>query len=106
MQAHGTITAAMSLAGSQLASCILTGAPPVLLLLGRLGWPAGSCLVHVLGLGWSLKDWAQDGWQGPPIAQETASGILTGALGALADGDARLLLDGALEAAARRGIAA
>jgi hypothetical protein len=57
----------------------------------------------VLGLGWSLKAWAQQGWRGEPIDPETASGVLLFALGILANGDTRLLLDAALEEAAQGG---
>ena len=90
-------------AALELHTVLLTGSPPVLLLLGILSVPAGSCLVHVLGLGWSLKQWAQQGWRGAKLNQETASGIFIAALTTLADGKARLLLDRALEGAAPRG---
>lgn len=103
MEARGSISAAMRAAGAELHAVILTGSPPVLLLLGALGAPASSCLVHVLGRGWSLKEWAKDGWQGRKLVTETAAGILVGALAALAHGEPRLLLDRALEAAAPHG---
>ncbi len=55
--------------------------------LGALGGsssPAGSCAWHVLGCQWSLKEWAlRQGWSGRALSQETASGILIGALGVL-----------------------
>lgn len=47
--------------------------------------PAGSCLWHVVGWEQSLKEWAlEQGWSGRRVSQETASGILIAALGALA----------------------
>jgi hypothetical protein len=103
MHSRGSISAEMNLAGGQLATVILTGSRPVSMLLGSLGLPAGSSLIHVLGLGWSLKEWAQQGWRGQAIAQETASGILIAALAALVDGKPRLLLDEALAEFARGG---
>ena len=93
MQARGTITDDMRQCALALHSVILSGAAPVLQLLGALGVPASSCLVHVLGHGRPLKDWAQQGWRGTPVAQETASGILVTALGIIANGGARSLLD-------------
>ena len=46
--------------------------------------PGGSCLWHVVGWERSLKEWAlEQGWNGRRISQETASGILVAALGAL-----------------------
>jgi hypothetical protein len=105
MEAYGTITPEMRRAGLELRAVILTGSRPVLLLLGLLGIPSAACVVHVLGLGWGLRQWAQHGWHGRPIAQETASGILVGALAAIADGDPRLLLDQALAGAAGGGTA-
>jgi hypothetical protein len=50
----------------------------------RAGIPASSCVLQVLGLGVPLRQWAEQGWQGRPIAQETASGILIAALGTIA----------------------
>jgi hypothetical protein len=51
---------------------------------GGLSSPAGSCLWHVVGWECSLKDWAfGQGWAGRRISQESASGILIAALGAL-----------------------
>ncbi len=46
--------------------------------------PAGSCLWHVIGWERSIKEWAlEQGWNGRRVSQETASGILIAALGAL-----------------------
>jgi len=51
---------------------------------GGIGSPAGSCLWHVVGWERSLKEWAlEQGWSGRRVSQETASGILVAALGAL-----------------------
>ncbi|HZT90376.1 MAG TPA: DUF6456 domain-containing protein [Stellaceae bacterium] len=51
---------------------------------GGIASPAGSCLWHVLGWECSLKEWAMEqGWSGRRVSQETASGILIAALGAL-----------------------
>jgi hypothetical protein len=51
---------------------------------GGPGSPGGSCLWHVVGWERSLKEWAlEQGWNGRRVSQETASGILIGALGAL-----------------------
>ncbi len=51
---------------------------------GGLGSAGGSCLWHVLGWERSLKEWAlEQGWSGRRVSQETASGILIAALGAL-----------------------
>ncbi len=51
---------------------------------GGLGSAGGSCLWHVLGWERSLKEWAlEQGWSGRKVSQETASGILIAALGAL-----------------------
>lgn len=52
--------------------------------LGGAASPAGSCVWHVLGCGWTLKDWSlRAGWNGRALSPEAASGILLGALGAL-----------------------
>jgi len=52
--------------------------------LGGIASPAGSCVWHVIGCEWSVKEWAlREGWGGRPLGQETASGILIGALGVL-----------------------
>ena len=51
---------------------------------GGIASPAGSCLWHVLGWERSLKEWAlEQGWSGRRLSQESASGILVAALGAL-----------------------
>src|SRR5712691_8877114 len=51
---------------------------------GGIASPAGSCLWHVLGWERSLKEWALErGWSGRRVSQESASGILVAALGAL-----------------------
>jgi len=51
---------------------------------GGMASPAGSCLWHVLGWQLPVKEWAlQQGWSGRRVSQETASGILIAALGAL-----------------------
>ncbi len=56
----------------------------VLQAVGGLNSPAGSCLWHVVGWEWSLKEWAlEQGWNGRRVSQEAASGILIAALGAL-----------------------
>jgi hypothetical protein len=52
--------------------------------LGGIASPAGSCVWHVVGCEWSVKDWAlRRGWGGRPLSQEAASGVLVGALGTL-----------------------
>ena len=51
---------------------------------GCVNSAGGSCLWHVVGFERALKEWALTGsWNGRRIAQETASGILIAALGAL-----------------------
>ena len=51
---------------------------------GGIASPAGSCIWHVVGWECSLKAWAvEQGWNGRRVSQETASGILVAALGAL-----------------------
>ncbi len=53
-------------------------------ILGGSSAPAGSCLWHVVGCEWTLRQWAmQQGWNNRPLRLETASGILIAALGAL-----------------------
>ena len=53
--------------------------------LGGINSPAGSCLWHVVGLQRSVREWAmRQGWNGRPIRQEQAQGILVAALGVLA----------------------
>jgi hypothetical protein len=52
--------------------------------LGGAASPAGSCVWHVVGCQWTLKQWAlREGWGGRPLNPETASGILIGGLGVL-----------------------
>ncbi len=52
--------------------------------LGGIASPAGSCVWHVVGCESSVKDWAlRQGWGGRSLSQESASGILVGALGVL-----------------------
>jgi hypothetical protein len=51
---------------------------------GGIASPAGSCLWHVLGCEWSVRQWAQrEGWGGRRVSEEIASGVLVGALGVL-----------------------
>jgi Domain of unknown function (DUF6456) len=54
--------------------------------LGSISSPAGSIIWHVVGAEMSLQHWAlRQGWgAGRPIRHEVATGILIGALGALA----------------------
>ena len=52
--------------------------------LGGIHSPAGSCVWHVVGCEWTLKDWAlREGWGGRSLGVETAAGVLVGALGVL-----------------------
>jgi hypothetical protein len=52
--------------------------------LGGIAAPAGSCVWHVVGCEWPLKDWAlRAGWGGRPVEVHAAAGILVGALGVL-----------------------
>ncbi len=52
--------------------------------LGGIHSPAGSCVWHVVGCEWTLKDWAlREGWGGRPLSVETAAGVLVGGLGVL-----------------------
>ena len=52
--------------------------------LGGIHSPAGSCVWHVVGCEWTLKDWAlREGGGGRPLSVETAAGVLVGALGVL-----------------------
>jgi hypothetical protein len=51
---------------------------------GGIASPAGSCLWHVVGCEWTVKDWAlREGWGGRPMSQEQAAGVLVAALGTL-----------------------
>jgi hypothetical protein len=53
--------------------------------LGGINSPAGSCVWHVVGLQLSVREWAlRQGWNGRPMRQEQAQGILIAALGILA----------------------
>jgi hypothetical protein len=53
--------------------------------LGGISIPAGSCLWQVVGLQRSVREWAiRQGWNGRPVRQEQAQGILVAALGMLA----------------------
>ncbi len=54
--------------------------------LGGLGSPAGGCVWHVVGLQYSIREWAmRQGWGGRPIGEKPAQGILIAALGVLAN---------------------
>ena len=56
--------------------------------LGGINSPAGSCVWHVLGCGCSIRQWAvRQGWNGRPVRQEQAQGVLIAALGVLASSD-------------------
>ena len=53
--------------------------------LGGICSPAGSCVWHVVGLQRSVREWAmRQGWNGRPVDQGKAQGILIAALGILA----------------------
>jgi hypothetical protein len=53
--------------------------------LGGHDSPAGSCVWFVVGLEFSVREWAQrQGWSGRPVHGPVAQGILVGALGTLA----------------------
>jgi hypothetical protein len=53
--------------------------------LGGMASPAGSCVWHVVGLQRSVREWAMRRcWNGQPVRQEQAQGILIAALGILA----------------------
>jgi hypothetical protein len=53
--------------------------------LGGNSRQAGSCVLHVVGLQRSVREWAiRQGWGGRPVRQEQAQGILIAALGVLA----------------------
>jgi hypothetical protein len=52
--------------------------------LGGISSPAGSCMWHVVGLQRSVRDWAlRESWNGRPLDQKEAKGILVAALGVL-----------------------
>jgi hypothetical protein len=60
--------------------------------LGGIGSPGGSCVWHVLGCGCSVREWAmRQGWNGRPVRQEQAQGILVAALGVLTGGTAAVV---------------
>jgi hypothetical protein len=41
---------------------------------GGIASPAGSCVWHILGCDWTIKDWAlRQGWGGRPLSQEQAA---------------------------------
>ena len=51
---------------------------------GGIGSPGGSAVWHVAGFGQSVKEWsAQEGWNGRPLSQPEARGILVAALAML-----------------------
>jgi hypothetical protein len=53
--------------------------------LGGINSPAGSCVWHVVGLQRSIREWAtRRSWNGRPVRQEQAQGVLVAALGVLA----------------------
>ena len=53
--------------------------------LGGIASPGGSCVWHVVGLGYSLREWAmQRGWNRKPMLVSQATGVLVTALGVLA----------------------
>ena len=53
--------------------------------LGGMSSPGGSCVWHVVGLGYSLRQWAtQRGWGGKLMYASQAPGVLISALGMLA----------------------
>ncbi|WP_270936290.1 DUF6456 domain-containing protein [Falsiroseomonas oryzae] len=53
--------------------------------LGGHDSPSGSCVWFVVGLEFSVREWAQrQGWSGRPVHGPVAQGILVGALGTLA----------------------
>jgi hypothetical protein len=55
--------------------------------LGGMNSPGGSSLWHVVGLQQSVREWAmRQGWNGRPVRQEQAIGILIASLGVLAKG--------------------
>jgi hypothetical protein len=55
--------------------------------LGGINSPAGSCVWHVVGLQRSVREWAiRQGWNGRPVRQGQAQGILVAALGVMARG--------------------
>lgn len=52
---------------------------------GGISSPGGCAVWHVAGIGRSVREWsAVEGWNGRPLNQYEAKGILVGALGVLA----------------------
>ena len=52
---------------------------------GGISSPGGSAVWHVAGFGQSVKEWSQrEGWNGRPLSQPEARGILVAALAMLA----------------------
>ncbi len=52
--------------------------------LGGMAAPAGSCVWHVVGCEWTVKEWAlRLGWNGHVLRPEMATGILVSSLGVL-----------------------
>ena len=57
----------------------------VMAALGGINSPAGSCVWNVVGLQYSVREWAMRlGWGGRPVRHESAQGILIAGLGLLA----------------------
>jgi hypothetical protein len=57
----------------------------VMAALGGLNSPAGSCVWYVVGLQYSIREWAaRRGWGGRPVGHSQAQGILVAGLGLLA----------------------
>lgn len=51
---------------------------------GGIASPGGSCLWHVVGCEWTVRQWAaRAGWGGRRLSEETAAGVLVAALGVL-----------------------
>ena len=56
----------------------------VLQILGGPTSPAALCVWYVIGVGMTVTEWAaREGWNGRPLHEASARGILIGALGAL-----------------------
>jgi hypothetical protein len=57
----------------------------VMAALGGVNSPAGSCVWYVVGLQYSIREWAmRQGWGGRPVHGSQAQGILVAGLGLLA----------------------
>ncbi len=57
----------------------------VMAALGGINSPAGSCVWYVVGLQYSVREWAmRQGWGGRPVHGSQAQGILVAGLGILA----------------------